>query len=161
YDLCVRKTTAESRQQLDLRTWRLAFSGAEPVRPETMSIFARTFNDCGFDSKAFLPCYGLAEASLLVSGKTMGTEYKVARLEPHALEEGRAVGASAGDPERVLVSNGFPVSGTCVLVVDPVTGRPHPDGHVGEIWVAGPHVATGYWNDPEKSTRTFGAHIDP
>ncbi len=158
YDLCVRKISPEDRKHLDLRSWKLAFSGAEPVRPETLDLFSRTFADCGFERTAFLPCYGLAEASLLVSGKTMGTDYKVARLAPSALEEGRAQPTTAPEA-RALVSTGPAVAGSQVVVVDPTTSRACPPGRIGEIWVAGPHVAVGYWNDAEKSERTFGARL--
>ena len=68
YDLCVRKITPEQRKTLDLSSWRVAFNGAEPVRPETLDAFAETFAPCGFRREAFFPCFGLAEATLIVSG---------------------------------------------------------------------------------------------
>ena len=72
YDLCVEKTTTEQRSELDLSRWRVAFNGAEPVRPDTLDRFAHAFAPAGFRREAFLPCYGLAEATLLVSGSPAG-----------------------------------------------------------------------------------------
>ena len=68
YDLCLRRITPEERKTLDLSTWSLAFNGAEPIRPETIAEFTRTFAQCGFQPEAFYPCYGLAEATLMVTG---------------------------------------------------------------------------------------------
>ncbi|XXX72653.1 amino acid adenylation domain-containing protein [Sorangium sp. So ce134] len=158
YDLCVRKSSPEERERLDLRSWKVAFSGAEPVRAETLALFARTFEGCGFAARAFLPCFGLAEASLLVTGKPPASAPGVIRVDARALEEGRAV-ESAAEGARSLVGAGRAPAGTRVLVVDPVAHRPCPDGRVGEIWVSGPHVAVGYWGDPEKSASTFGARL--
>ncbi|XXY13216.1 amino acid adenylation domain-containing protein [Sorangium sp. So ce216] len=158
YDLCVRKSSPEERERLDLRSWKVAFSGAEPVRAETLALFARTFEGCGFAAQAFLPCFGLAEASLLVTGKPPASAPGVTRVDARALEEGRAV-ESAAEGARSLVGVGRAPAGTRVLVVDPVAHRPCPDGRVGEIWVSGPHVAVGYWGDPEKSASTFGARL--
>ncbi|HEU4535413.1 MAG TPA: fatty acyl-AMP ligase, partial [Polyangiaceae bacterium] len=181
YDLCARKAGpggAAALGGLDLSTWSVAFCGAEPVRRETLERFARAFAPAGFRREAFLPCYGLAEATLIVSGKAAGADYRVERLDAKALEEGRAEpaapagggrepGGEEGRAEpaapaggtRELVSCGGPVEGTLALVVDPATRRPCAEGRVGEIWVAGPHVAVGYWGDAEKSAQTFGAEL--
>ncbi|HWU86520.1 MAG TPA: amino acid adenylation domain-containing protein, partial [Kofleriaceae bacterium] len=159
YDLCVRKIAHEERELLDLRTWEVAFTGAEPVRAETLDLFARTFAGCGFSRKAFLPCFGLAEASLLVSGKSTAGEVQVRRLDPRALEEGRAAPAAPSSPARSLVGAGPAAPGTRVVIVDPVTHRPQANGQVGEVWISGPHVAIGYWADREKTEATFGAQL--
>ena len=74
YDLCVRKITEEELGRLDLSSWRVAFNGAEPVRARTLQAFAERFAPAGFRSRAFCPCYGLAEATLLVSGDAAGDE---------------------------------------------------------------------------------------
>jgi amino acid adenylation domain-containing protein len=159
YDLCVRKITDEDRARLDLKTWQLAFSGAEPVRRATLDRFADKFGDCGFRPQAFLPCFGLAEAALLVCGKTMGTEYGVVELDPAALEEGRVADATSTEHVHAFVSCGPPVVDSRVLIVDPMAHVVCAPDKVGEVWVAGPHVAIGYWNDHEKSESTFHAEL--
>ncbi|MEZ4236222.1 MAG: AMP-binding protein [Myxococcota bacterium] len=153
FDLCVRKADPRVTADLDLSTWRVAFNGAEPVRPDTMRRFAETFAPCGFDPGAFLPCYGLAEGTLLVSA---------GRAEPawfatDALEQRCAVPAMAGDGARELAASGRTPAGCEVRIVDPETRAPVPAGGIGEIWARGDSVADGYWERPEVSEATFGA----
>ncbi|HEY0171708.1 MAG TPA: amino acid adenylation domain-containing protein, partial [Pyrinomonadaceae bacterium] len=155
YDLCVRKIPAAEREGLDLSSWRVAFNGAEPVRAETMERFARAFGPQGFRRRAFYPCYGLAEATLFVTGGEAEAEPRVASVSAAALREGRAVDSDEGG-RRTVVGCGGPGSGQQVLVVDPETRRPCAPGHVGEIWVAGASVARGYWERHEETERVFG-----
>lgn len=135
YALCTAKVPEAALDTLDLSRWRLAFNGAEPVRSEVMRAFAERFARCGFDAKAFYPCYGLAEATLFVSG---------AHWRPDS-------GA-----ERTPVSCGHAGAGVRLIVADPVTGAPRREGDVGEIWVGGASVASGYWHDPTASAQHFG-----
>jgi acyl-CoA synthetase (AMP-forming)/AMP-acid ligase II/acyl carrier protein len=122
YDLCVRRARGrDALDDVDLSRWTVAFSGAEPVRRATMTAFAERFAGAGFDRSAFMPCYGLAEATLMV---TAGRWH------------------DSGDGP---VDCGPPVSGQDVRVVDPESGEPVADGAEGEIWVAGPHITPGYW----------------
>jgi amino acid adenylation domain-containing protein len=161
YDLCVRKVTAAEKEGLDLSSWRVAFNGAEPVRAETLRRFAEAFAPCGFQAAAFHPCYGLAEATLLVSCGPGGGA-RVRALAAAALEEGRAEdadtgAAAAGGRRRELVASGAPLQ--TVQVVDPETRVPRAAGVVGEVWVAGPSVPDGYWERPEETAETFGARL--
>ena len=130
YELCVRRVSDQEREGLDLRRWRLAFNGAEPIRQSTLDAFRDTFAPCGFDAAAFRPCYGLAEATLLVT-------------------TGRGATTSCGHA----------APGTDIRIVDPNTLRPADRSAPGEIWVAGPGVAAGYWNQPEATTSIFDAWI--
>ncbi|MES1184765.1 MAG: amino acid adenylation domain-containing protein [Myxococcales bacterium] len=141
YDLCVRRSAAAERERLDLSKWRVAFSGAERVRPDTLARFSEAFAGSGFGRAAFSACYGLAEA-------TLGVSFAQLDREPQVLS------ASEG-----LVSTGPPLPGLEVLIVDPETRRPLPDGEKGEIWVRGPSVALGYWNRPELTASVFGASL--
>jgi acyl-CoA synthetase (AMP-forming)/AMP-acid ligase II len=144
YDLCVRRIARADRDTLDLSAWRAAYNGAEPVRRETLEAFARTFAGCGFRPSSFRPSFGLAESTLLVtSDRWHGA---ITRLPDHPITKFEEV-----------VSCGRPSFGTRLLIVDPANGRPCAAGETGEIWVAGPSVARGYWNRPEESARTFGA----
>src|SRR5258708_6187298 len=139
YDLCVRKVTVEQRSQLDLSSWKVAFSGAQPIQSETLEKFSAFFAPCGFNSKAFYPCYGLAEATLLVTGGKALAGPKVARLKRSELEEGTAVAAQAGDEDtKAVVGCGEASPDQKVLIVDPRSKRVCREGRVGEIWVSGP-----------------------
>ncbi len=159
YDLCARKIRPEDRAGLDLSRWEVAFNGAEPVRAETLDRFAAAFAPCGFRREAFFPCYGLAEATLFVTGAGREEPPVVGRFRAPDLERNRAVADDAG---RALVSSGRatpPPVGQEVAIVDPETRLPLAEGAVGEIWVAGPSVAQGYWSRPEPSEATFRAFI--
>ncbi|HXM59150.1 MAG TPA: amino acid adenylation domain-containing protein, partial [Candidatus Dormibacteraeota bacterium] len=155
YDLCVQRVTPEQRETLDLRSWTMAFSGAEPVRQPTLEAFARTFEPHGFRRAALFPTYGLAEATLMVAGG-YAAEQPACHVDAEALERGDVASAGAGR-SRALVACGPPVAGQRVLIVDPETARPCPPGRVGEIWVRGPNVAAGYWRRPQETQATFGA----
>ncbi|NES13758.1 MULTISPECIES: type I polyketide synthase [Micromonospora] len=159
YELCVAKTTPEERAALDLSSWRLAFSGAEPVRAETIDRFAEAFAPSGFRRSAFYPCYGLAEATLFVSGGLAGIEPDIRRLRAADLTHRRAVEAGPDEESRTLVSCGSVAADHDLAIVDPETGERLPAGHVGEIWFSGASVAQGYWQRPQESEQTFRARI--
>jgi acyl-CoA synthetase (AMP-forming)/AMP-acid ligase II len=133
YDIATSRVSAADRDRLDLTTWRVAYNGAEPVRHDTMSAFTDAYASRGFRADAFRPCYGLAESTLLVAA-------------------GRWIRARATG-NRVLC--GRPADGMTVRVVDPVTRAVCGDGEPGEIQVAGPSVAQGYWNRPLESSWAF------
>jgi acyl-CoA synthetase (AMP-forming)/AMP-acid ligase II/aryl carrier-like protein len=158
YDLCVRKISPAECDGLDLSTWRVAFNGAEPVRKETIDRFAERFGRCGFRRTAFYPCYGLAEATLFVTGGDVEAGPRLASVSAAAMQENRIV-ASLEDDGKTLVGCGRPWMDHEVLIVDPETQVPCSPGSVGEIWVAGPSVAGGYWNRPEESRRDFEARL--
>jgi natural product biosynthesis luciferase-like monooxygenase protein len=160
YDLCVRKIRAEQRAGLDLRRWRVAFNGAEPVRGETLERFAEAFAGSGFRWEAFAPCYGLAEATLLVSGGVRRQGPVVQRVEAEALQQNRVVTAGAeAEGGRPLVSCGPVAGGQQLRIVDPETATPCAADQVGEIWVRGASVAAGYWNRPEETEEVFGGRL--
>jgi acyl-CoA synthetase (AMP-forming)/AMP-acid ligase II/acyl carrier protein len=156
YDLCVERIPPEERAALDLSRWEIAFTGSEPVRAETLERFAATFASSGFRSEAFYPCYGLAEASLFVSGGDRSRPPTVCGADPDALAVGRLREPSDGTARR-LVSCGRTRPGTTVEIVDPESRVPASPGSVGEVWVRGPSVARGYRGQPEATAATFGA----
>jgi acyl transferase domain-containing protein/acyl-CoA synthetase (AMP-forming)/AMP-acid ligase II/acyl carrier protein len=154
YELCVRKVGAGTAASLDLSSWRIVVNGAEPVRHETMDRFAERFAKAGFRRACLLPCYGLAEATLLVSGTRPG-ERRGASPRPRG---GRARRWGGRARERV-VSVGVPPPGTTLRVVDPQTRRACKENDVGEVWVQGPGVARGYWNNQPDTDATFAATL--
>jgi acyl-CoA synthetase (AMP-forming)/AMP-acid ligase II len=160
YDLCVDKVTPEQMESLDLRSWTLAFCGAEPVRPETLERFARTFEPCGFRKAAFYPCFGMAESTLLVSGGQGPGEPRTMDIDRKALEQDRVLPAPAGDPVALsMVSCGRSVVDQQIVIVNPTTLERCAPDQVGEIWVSGPSVAQGYWGLQEETQATFQAYL--
>lgn len=158
FELCVRKISEEEIDELDLSCLTLACNGAEPIRHETLERFVHRFRRCGLRPEALYPCYGLAEATLMVSG---GGKYEPPVLREFTASElsaGRAAPAHNGKlAKRTLVGCGRPVHGTTVRIVDFETHRVCPERRIGEIWVRGPGVAQGYWNRPRQSDEVFAA----
>ena len=158
FELCARKVCAEDRECLDLSSWEVAFVGAEPVRAQTLDRFSKAFAPCGFRREAFLPCYGLAEATLMVSGGPRGSAPTVISVRADALACHEVQDAPRSDPTaRSLVSCGRNLPGQRIVVVDPETRCACRDGIVGEIWVRGPSVACGYYERAEATALAFRA----
>jgi amino acid adenylation domain-containing protein len=139
YELCLRKASPEALAGLDLSSWRVAFNGAEPVRASTLERFAEAFAPCGFRPEAFYPCYGLAEATLFVTGGEPGS---LPRIEGSRVSCGRAW------------------MGQRLAIADPETGTELPPGVEGEIWITGPSVARGYWRNAAATARDFNAFLE-
>lgn len=159
YDLCVRRVGPEARESLDLSSWEVAFNGAEPIRAETVRSFTETFRPSGFRKSAFFTCYGLAEATLMVTGPAKEAEPTLLAFDSRELEAGRARPASADSRSATLVGCGGPDAEHHVAIVDPETLRRCPPGQIGEICVSGPSVAAGYWRREEETREVFGARI--
>lgn len=162
YDLCVEKIGPEARAGLDLSTWRSAYNGAEPVRAHTLRAFTAAFAACGFRPQAHYPCFGMAETTLMVSGGDIAEQAVVTPVDRTELEAGRFVAAAAGaaaDTSLDLVSSGRMILDTKVAIVDPERGERTAAGVIGEVWVAGPTVAAGYWRKPEETAATFAARL--
>lgn len=145
YRMCLDRIEPSALTGLDLSSWRTAYCGAEPIRASTLSVFAQRFAAVGFDAGALCPCYGLAEATLLVSAVRPGLGVDVAQ---GALNETPVVSCGAIAPEHR------------VSIVDPNTCQPVADGLTGEIWVSGPSIAHGYWQNPEATAAAFVVHGD-
>ncbi|AVU08510.1 MULTISPECIES: condensation domain-containing protein [unclassified Halomonas] len=152
YRLCLERIRDEQIETLDLSSWRVAFSGAEPVRYDTLTAFIERFRPAGFAADTAAPCYGLAEATLLVSCNPRGTGVVGTAFSQQSLAEGQASSAAEGN---TLVGCGTPQPGHAIDIIDPHSLRSLPDGEVGEIWVNGPSVAHGYWQNPEATAQTF------
>jgi acyl-CoA synthetase (AMP-forming)/AMP-acid ligase II len=160
YDLLCRQTTPEQRQTLDLSSWTLAFTGAETVRPQTLDRFATTFQPQGFRPEAFYPCYGMAEATLLITGGIKTEPPKILHLDEPALKENQAIVSSNPQPHtRPIVGCGRSWLDTEIAIVDPATLTPAKPNQIGEIWVTGSSIGKGYWNLPEPTQQTFQATL--
>ncbi|MCX4854904.1 type I polyketide synthase [Streptomyces canus] len=163
FEHCVRRITHEQSEDLDLSHWRLALNGAEPVRADTMRQFTDRFAPRGFRESALLPCYGLAEATLMVTGVRAEVTPTVGTFVSQTLGDGTVQPAAEADNRRVteVVGCGPAVDGVDVVIVDPTTRRRITTGdRIGEIWIAGGSVAHGYWHRPEATRETFRAHIE-
>lgn len=145
YDLCTRMISAEDCRGLDLSRWKQAFCGAEPISSPALERFAARFAGCGFAASALMPSYGLAEATLFVSGGPPGLGLRTDKP-----------GGPAG--ARAVVSCGQVLPSQRLRIVNE-TGQALPEGEIGEIWVAGPHVSQGYWRDAAASAAVFGATL--
>jgi acyl-CoA synthetase (AMP-forming)/AMP-acid ligase II len=159
YDWCVERSSADERAALDLSSLSVAINAAEPVRDTTLRAFAEAFAPVGFRPEAFLPGYGLAESTLVVSG-AWDAKVLVAHIDRTALGTDRVVDAAPEHPNAAtFVSCGPPHGEQQVIIVDPETRRECGPDEVGEIWVAGPSVAQGYWGKPRETEQTFSAYL--
>ena len=160
YDLCVDKITPEERATLDLSSWGIAFSGAEPIRPETLDRFAEAFAPCGFRREAFYPCYGLAEGTLIASGGAKAEPPIVKSFNIAALQQRQVIEEPPGSgTARSLVSCGRTVPQQEIIIAHPERLTSCAPDEIGEIWVSGPSMAQGYWNNPSVTAQTFQARL--
>ena len=158
YDLCVNKISPEQRQTLNLRSWRVALNGAEPVRKATLERFTEIFAPYGFQDRTLCPGYGLAEGTLKVAATPEQEPFMFCTIEAAALEQNKIVEAS-GDYTYTLVSSGRTALDTNVVIVHPQHQTRCAADEVGEIWVSGSSVAQGYWQRPTETAETFQAYL--
>jgi len=159
FELCVARHRPEEIKDIDLSCWKVAVNGAEPVRAGTIERFVTTFAPYGFDAKTFHPAYGMAEATLLISANSRGAGASTRRVSRAALHRNRIGDPLQPEDGQVLVGCGRALQGERLAIVDPETLLPLWPGSIGEIWVAGPHVACGYWCNPEATEAVFGAGL--
>lgn len=129
YELSCERVTDEEARSLDLSSLRVLFNGAEPVRTSTLSRFAEKFAVSGLNPKVLTPCYGMAEATLLVSIVKPGVGYSSQVFGPE---------------KKRIVSCGKVTPGIFVRIIDENDKIVNP-GEIGEILIAGPSVTSGYW----------------
>ena len=160
YDMCVRKFKPEQLRGLDLSSWQVAFNGAEPINHETLNSFAETFAPYGFDYSAFYPCFGMAEATLIISGGSKHTAVVTKTVRGKALEQNKIAIADENEPHpHTLVSCGRSLFDQRIAIANPETLISCKPGEVGEIWVSGSSIAQGYWRQPQISEATFNAYL--
>lgn len=141
--------------------WVSAYSGAEPIRQATLDQFNKAFQSCGFQPHFFYPCYGMAEATLMISGGRVKDKPPYLTVAAEQLEQGQVVEVKADSQAvvRQIVGCGRSWLDMKIVVADPETHTQCLTGRVGEIWVSGSSVTQGYWNQPEKTAETFDAYL--
>ncbi|TFF13345.1 amino acid adenylation domain-containing protein [Pseudomonas sp. BCA14] len=154
YRLCSERVSDSALERLDLSQWRVAYSGSEPIRLDTLERFAEKFAACGFTPDSFFASYGLAEATLFVAGGTRGHGIPALRVDEQALAANRA----APGQGSAIMSCGTSQPEHAVLIADPQSLSELPDNCIGELWATGPSIAHGYWRNPEATAKTFVQH---
>jgi acyl-CoA synthetase (AMP-forming)/AMP-acid ligase II len=160
YDLCSKKIPPEKRETLDLSSWENAFVGAEPIFPSTLERFNKAFQSCGFKWEKFYPCYGMAEASLLITGG-LKNEPPLLFTDDHMVSEQVSETGSKKNifPMKKFVGCGQTSLDQEVFIVDPDTLTICPEGQVGEVWVKGDNVSKGYWENPKATEEIFQNYL--
>lgn len=159
FDYCVDRYRSDDLKGVDLSCWKVAVNGAEPVRADTLERFARTFSAHGFNIDTLHPNYGMAEATLMISGGKRDSGPVLWHVSRDGLRQDRAQPPKEREDAQVLVGCGKALQGQRIAIVDAETCRRLPVGRVGEIWVNGTNVAQGYWRKPGATQQTFRARI--
>ncbi len=160
FDMCVSRFRAEHMADVDLSCWKLAMNAAEPVRADTIARFAATFAPYGFDARAIYPAYGLAEATVMVSGSRRGGGAVMRSVSRNAIQRDQVAHPSGEKDSCVVVGCGRSLAGERIAIVQPDSRRRLGPEEIGEVWVAGPNIARGYWQNQEATTAVFRARID-
>jgi acyl-CoA synthetase (AMP-forming)/AMP-acid ligase II len=168
YDLLCQKVTDEQRASLDLSHWSVAFSGAEPIRAQTLEKFSQLYEPCGFKKEAFYPCYGMAETTLFITGGDGDRYPTITHLDISALAQDKVIEVAQGTPNsKAVVSCGHTWLGDEIIIVNPETkiqvegdGASAPSTkRIGEIWTAGAGIGKGYYQREEQTGATFQATL--
>lgn len=152
FRLCLQRMKAKDLEQLNLSSWRVAFSGSEPVRYDTLQQFSQYFEPVGFSASAPYPCYGLAEATLMLSGGVAASGITANDFQAEGLQRHQV----APDADGIrLVACGAAQPGHQLRLFNPASGQPVRADQVGEIWASGPSIALGYWGNVQATKETF------
>ncbi len=149
FQLCVDAVSeAEIEEaQLDLRHVKDIFCGSEPINPETMEAFYNKYRHHGLHADVINPCYGLAEVTLFASGRPQHSVFKHPRFQQQQLDSGYATPALKNENSLAIVSCGLPAANLDIRIVKPDTDHVCDDQEIGEVWISGPSVTKGYWNN--------------
>ncbi len=159
YELCVEKITPEQRSTLDLSSWSVAFNGAEPIRQQTLKRFAQTFAECGFRPESFYPCYGMAEATLMVSGAVKTALPVTKTVQKTALQRNQVIDAHPDDENSYSLVGCGRILEQQIVIANPETLTCCASDEIGEIWVSGFSIGHGYWNRVEETEQIFRAYL--
>jgi acyl-CoA synthetase (AMP-forming)/AMP-acid ligase II len=160
YDLCVARLRADQMEDVDLSSWKIILVGAEPIRAATLDKFIETFAPYRLAASAVNPGFGMAEATLIVSMSPVGAGVATRRLSRSALQANAIRDPADADDTHVLVGCGHAIPDSKLAIVDPHSLRRLPADTVGELWIAGAHVAGAYWDNPGASAMSLHARIE-
>jgi len=155
YRACVDRIREEHLAGVDLTSWRVAYIGAERVRPETMERFSGRFSRYGFRYDAFFPCYGLGEATLLAAGGPASAKPVICSVSSAALMRNQIAPPVAPSDRMQLAGSGQTPDGSTILILEPGTDQPLPENHIGEVLLSGPSITPGYFRRPDLNTAHF------
>lgn len=161
YDLCIEKISNEQKNNVDLSSWDLAFTGSEVINSETLDSFSRSFKQCGFCYHSFYPCYGMAEATLMATTGKKEQSPILKTIDYMKFHDRQIVYCEAKEQgTKTMVSCGQTLSDQVLKVVDPHTRLELLDSSIGEIWLKGKSIAQGYWQKEKINQEIFGAYLD-
>ena len=156
FDLCLNKIRGESIKDLDLNSWEVAFCGAELVNSSTLRKFSAFLKPLGFRENAFQPCYGMAEATLLISAAKYNSNLEIYQIPKRNLASNDNNSNNVFQ-NKELVGCGYPIE--CDIAIVDNHGAEVEKGRVGEIWVQSQSIAKGYWNKEDETGKVFEAHL--
>lgn len=159
FDLCVSRYRVDQMDGVDLSSLRIALNGAEPVRADTIARFIETFAPHGFDSRVIYPAYGMAEATLLISGGTRGGGHVTRNVSRAALQAHAAEAPADPGDAQLVVGCGCALTGEQIAIVNPESRQRLAADRVGEIWVSGANVARAYWRNDAATREELNAKI--
>jgi acyl-CoA synthetase (AMP-forming)/AMP-acid ligase II/aryl carrier-like protein len=160
YDLCLERISPEDRAELDLSSWAMAVNAAETVHAETVRRFTETFAFCGLRPTALAPSYGMAETTLMISNCPLERVATLLSFDRASFEKNRVRLSDDPYTSQPLVGCGSIGATYQLEIVNPTTLRQAREGEIGEIWLAGPSVAQGYWGLPGETQQTFAAYLE-
>lgn len=159
FQYCVDRIADKQLEGLDLSSWQVAYNGAENISRSTLHRFIERLRPFGLRGDVFLTCFGLAEATLLVTGSAMGRGHIAEQIAAEGLPRSQGVRAADDGLGRWVVSSGHGLEDQHVAIVDPETSTACPEGTSGEVWVAGASIAQGYWQNSQATEATFGGRL--
>lgn len=159
YDLCATIAKNKGLNGLNLSSWEVAINGSEPVKANTIRRFSEAYAPFGFNPKAFCPSYGLAESTLLVSGIKKDEHPKIESFDAENLADAKISAPINGKPAKELVSCGLVDSHYEIVIVFPDSKIPCRSDEIGEIWLAGPSIAKGYWDTGKINCNSFNSYL--
>jgi len=156
-EMCVQATSDAPQEQWDLSALDTIFCGAEPIRQDVLDAFHRALAPFGLRDDVVKPCYGMAETTLMITGGLPHHAPRSLSVDRQQLTRGLARQLSDEALTQAIVCCGQPVRDHRILIVCPQHHTVCEDDTVGEIWCAGPSIASGYWRNSDESKRTFAA----
>ncbi len=155
YDLCIKNIQPEEIDNLDLSCWHVAINGGENVKAETLRKFVEKFQPHGFHLQQFNSAFGMSEVTGAIAVSTYASAPQIINVDGEALTNNEIKVSNKNMTQREFVMNGRLLPGLAVMIVNPETNQPLDENKVGEIWLRGKSVVSGYWRRPEETKAVF------